>query len=111
MTRGALELETLEPRAVVEGEIVRDLVVESKNRARSLIEELMVAANETMVSALEEAGLPAIQRVVRVPKYWDGIETAALYGVIFRPDQTGRRCLLISRKEVTRPFPTCPSPW
>lgn len=102
MTRGALELETLEPRAVVEGELVRDLVVDSKNRARSLIEELMIAANETMVFALEEAGLPAIQRVVRVPKYWDGIvETAARYGETLPsgPDSKALAAFLIRRKE------------
>jgi exoribonuclease-2 len=102
MTRGALELETLEPRAVLEGELVRDLVVESKNRARSLIEELMVAANETMVASLEQAGLPAIQRVVRVPKYWDGIvETAARFGDTLPaiPDSKALAAFLIHRKE------------
>jgi len=102
MTRGALELETLEPRAVLEGELVRDLVVESKNRARSLIEELMIAANETMVSALEEAGLPAIQRIVRVPKYWDGIvETAARYGESLPagPDSKALAAFLVRRKD------------
>jgi exoribonuclease-2 len=102
MARGALELETLEPRTIVEGDLVRDLVIEPKNRARSLIEELMIAANETMISALEEAGLPAIQRVVRVPKYWNGIvETAARYGETLppEPDSAALGAFLARRKE------------
>ena len=41
----------------------------------------MVAANRTMVSCLGKAGIPMIQRVVRVPKYWDEIIlTAAALG-------------------------------
>src|SRR3984893_11221162 len=42
---GALELETLEPRAVFDGEAVVDLKVERTNRAKQLIEDFMVAAN------------------------------------------------------------------
>lgn len=81
MARGALTLETLEPRAVVEHGIVMNLVVDEKNQARSIIEEFMIAANETMVSRLGKAGFPMLERVVRVPKYWERIvETAARFG-------------------------------
>jgi exoribonuclease R len=42
----------------------------------------MVASNQTMVNRLVDAGIPLIQRIVRVPKNWEGIvETAAEYGV------------------------------
>lgn len=82
MEMGALDLETLEAEAVVENGQVRDLVVQRQNAARSLIEEFMVAANQVMVHCLGNAGVPMIQRIVRVPKYWDRIvETAAEYGV------------------------------
>jgi VacB/RNase II family 3'-5' exoribonuclease len=84
---GALDLETLEPRAIVEAGLVRNLIVERKNRARSLIEEFMIAANETMVHYIGEAGYSMIQRVVRAPKYWDKIvDTAARHGWTLPPD-------------------------
>ena len=80
--QGALELNTIEAQAVVEEDgLVKDLVIQRQNMARCLIEEFMVAANGTMVSYLGNAGIPMIQRVVRVPKYWDEIvTTAATYG-------------------------------
>ena len=49
MEKGALDLETIEANAVVEQGFVKDLVVQKKNMARSIIEEFMVAANGTMV--------------------------------------------------------------
>ena len=82
MEQGALDLETIEPQPVLDGDKVRDLVVLKPNMARRVIEEFMVAANRTMVSRLGKAGIPMIQRVVRVPKYWDEIIlTAASFGV------------------------------
>ncbi len=71
--QGALELNTIEAEAVVEDGLVRDLVIQRQNMARCLIEEFMVAANGTMVSYLGDAGIPMIQRVVRIPKNWEGI--------------------------------------
>ena len=86
MEQGALDLQTIEPQPVVEGDKVRDLVVLKQNMARIVIEEFMVAANRTMVSFLGNAGIPMIQRVVRVPKYWDEIIlTAASFGVRLPP--------------------------
>ena len=43
--RGALRLETLEARAVFEDGVLADLRPETKNRARELIEDFMIAAN------------------------------------------------------------------
>ncbi len=81
MEQGALDLETLEAEAVMENGQVKELVVQRQNMARSIIEELMVAANQTLVSHLGDAGISMIQRIVRIPKNWDGIvETAAEYG-------------------------------
>jgi len=79
--QGALELQTIEASPVVEGGEVRDLVIQKQNMARRVIEEFMVAANGTMVAFLGDAGIPMIQRVVRVPRYWDEIIlTAKEYG-------------------------------
>jgi VacB/RNase II family 3'-5' exoribonuclease len=85
--RGALELDTLEPRTVVEEGRVCRLIVPRKNLAGHLIEDFMIAANGTMVAHLELAGIPMIQRVVRIPKHWDGIvATAAMYGETLPPE-------------------------
>lgn len=84
--RGSLDLDTLEANAIVKDEKVLDIVVQQKNLARSIIEEFMVAANGTMVAFLGKAGVPMVQRVVKVPKYWDEIVLlAGTYGEIL-PD-------------------------
>ncbi len=77
MARGALDLETLETRALVEEGLVLDLVIQEKNIARSIIEEFMVAANGTMAGRLERENIPVIQRIVREPKYWGRIVDVA----------------------------------
>ncbi len=99
--QGALELNTIEAEAVVEGDLVRDLVIQRQNMARCLIEEFMVAANGTMVNYLGTAGIPMIQRVVRIPKYWDEIViTAATYGETLpsEPDVKALAKFLIRQK-------------
>jgi exoribonuclease II len=81
LAEGALDLDTIEPRAIIENGSVREITVIKKNPARSIIEEFMVAANGTTVRFLGNAGVSMIQRIVRVPKYWDEIVlTAATYG-------------------------------
>jgi len=102
MEKGALDLETIEANAVMEQGFVKDLVVQKKNMARSIIEEFMVAANGTMVDYLGKAGIPMIQRVVRTPKYWDEIViTAATYGETLpaEPDSKALSAFLNRQKE------------
>jgi VacB/RNase II family 3'-5' exoribonuclease len=78
---GALELETLEPRAVFEGEAVSDLRLDRQNRAKQLIEDFMVAANITTARFLEQRRSPAVRRVLRSPERWQRIvELAGSYG-------------------------------
>jgi exoribonuclease-2 len=74
---GALDLETIEPRAVVENGRVVQLQQEKKNRARTLIEDFMIAANGVTARFLEAKALPSIRRVVRSPERWDRLETLA----------------------------------
>jgi exoribonuclease-2 len=79
--RGALSLQTLEARPVFEGDILRDLVPEQSNVAKSLIEELMVAANGVTARYLAAKKFPSVRRVVRTPTKWDRIvELAATKG-------------------------------
>ncbi len=79
---GALDLETIEARPVFDGDEIRDLAIERKNRAKELIEDFMIAANGVTARYLEAKGVPSLRRVVRAPKRWDRIiEVAAQYGV------------------------------
>jgi VacB/RNase II family 3'-5' exoribonuclease len=74
---GALELETIEPEAVLRDGRVVDLRVEKKNRAQELIEDFMIAANGVSAQFLVKHGVPALRRVVRSPERWDGIRKVA----------------------------------
>jgi exoribonuclease-2 len=79
--RGALSLQTIQARPVFDGEILRDLVPDQSNVAKSLIEELMVAANGVTARYLASKKFPSVRRVVRTPTKWDRIvELAAARG-------------------------------
>jgi exoribonuclease-2 len=71
--RGALDLETIEASPVTDDGRIVDLTVKQKNRARSVIEEFMVAANQVMATFLMAKNEPTIQRVVRTPERWPRI--------------------------------------
>ncbi len=70
---GALDLETIETRAVFEDHSVRGLEVERKNRAKGIIENFMIAANGVGARYLRSRWLPSLRRVVRSPARWDRI--------------------------------------
>jgi len=70
---GALSLETIEARPIFEGDTIRDLQVEEKNRAKDIIEDFMIAANGVTARYLSSRKFPSIRRVVRTPKRWDRI--------------------------------------
>jgi exoribonuclease-2 len=74
---GALDLEGIETRVAVADGRVTELRLESRNRARALIEDFMIAANGVTARYLEGKGLPAIRRVVRSPQRWDRLEALA----------------------------------
>jgi ribonuclease R len=79
--QGALSLETIEARPVFEGDFIRSLQVEEKNRAKDIIEDFMIAANGVTVRYLSSRKIASIRRVVRVPKRWGRIvEIAAEHG-------------------------------
>lgn len=75
--RGALKLETLEARPIIQKEEVLDFLVVRANPARYIIENLMVAANGVVSRYLKNANIPMIQRVVRTPKDWGEIVSVA----------------------------------
>jgi exoribonuclease II len=74
---GALDLETIEPEAIVQDGNVVDLRLDRKNRAKELIEDFMIGANEVVARFLEGKGSPVLRRVVRSPEKWDAIREVA----------------------------------
>jgi len=74
---GALELETIEPEAVLSNGQVVELRLEKKNRAQDLIEDFMIAANGVSAQFLQQHGWPVLRRVVRSPERWDRIRHVA----------------------------------
>lgn len=70
---GALNLETIEAKPVFDGEEIRDLEVEQKNRAMEIIENFMIAANGVTARHLSDHKFASIRRVVGTPKRWERI--------------------------------------
>ena len=70
---GALSLETIEAKPVFDGDQIRTLEVEEKNRAKEIIEDLMIAANGVTARYLSARKFPSIRRVVSMPKRWERI--------------------------------------
>ncbi len=98
---GALSLETLEARPVFDGDQIRELEVEEKNRAKELIEDFMIAANGVTARYLAAQKFPSIRRVVRTPKRWERItELANDYGTKLpgQPDSKALDEFLIQEK-------------
>jgi VacB/RNase II family 3'-5' exoribonuclease len=99
---GALDLETVETRPVMQADKAVDIVSLVKNRATSLIEEFMVAANGVVARTFEQAGVASIRRIVRVPKRWDRIvEVAKGLGTTLpaEPDSKALNDFLLAQKQ------------
>ena len=99
---GALDLETIETRPVMLAEEAVEIARLEKNRATSLIEEFMVAANGVIARMFDEAGVASIRRVVRTPKRWDRIvELAAGLGTRLpdAPDSRALNLFLLEQKK------------
>jgi VacB/RNase II family 3'-5' exoribonuclease len=99
---GALDLETIETRPVLVAGAAVDIAKQEKNRATSLIEEFMVAANGVVARAFESAGVASIRRIVRTPKRWDRIvEVVAGLGTTLpaEPDSKALNDFLLAQKQ------------
>lgn len=70
---GALSFETVEARPVFDGDEIRDLEVDKRNRANDIIEDFMIGANGVTARYLSSKNFPSIRRVVRTPKRWERI--------------------------------------
>jgi exoribonuclease-2 len=79
---GALDLDTVQVTPVARDGTVEALYVARKNRARDLIEDLMIAANGVVARFMAAANRSSIRRIVREPRRWDRIaDIAAGYGI------------------------------
>ncbi len=74
---GALDFETIEAKPVFDGDRLQDLVAARRDRAKELIENLMIAANARIARRLAALGRASIRRVVREPRRWDRIVALA----------------------------------
>ena len=99
---GALQFETFEPRAQVQGEQVVAILQRAHNRARQLIEEFMVATHICTAQFLEKHGGLAMRRVVRSPERWSRVvEVAKKLGDTLpaEPDAKALEAFLERRRE------------
>jgi exoribonuclease-2 len=99
---GSLEFETFQPRAVFEGEQVIDIRQQVQNRARQLIEEVMIATNGCTARYLAGQGGASLRRVVRSPERWLRIVAVAKeYGEILppEPDSKALEAFLAKRRK------------
>lgn len=99
---GALDLETIETRPITLGGDVVELTRLQKNRATSLIEEFMVAANGVMARTFDDTRVASIRRVVRTPKRWERIvELAGGLGTTLpaEPDSKALNDFLLAQKQ------------
>ena len=84
--RGSFEFESLEPRLILDqnGKVV-DIVLRKQRSAEKLIEEFMLAANETVAEAMTWLNVPFIYRVHEEPsdeKITKLLETLDLFGYV-----------------------------
>lgn len=89
--QGSLEFQTLQPRAEFEGQRVVAIRQQEQNRARQLIEEVMIATNGCTARYLAAKGVPSLRRVVRSPERWLRIVAVAKeYGDILPDEPDGQ---------------------
>ena len=99
--RGALTLETLEVRPVFEDGALADLRPDTKNRAKELIENFMIAANVATVTFLGRNGFPSLRRVLQSPERWQRIVDLALslgHALPAKPDAIALDAFLRDRR-------------
>ena len=102
---GALSLETIEPKAVFQGDALVHLDLDPKNRAKQLIEEFMIAANGVTATYLASKKFPSLRRVLKSPERWSLIvELASGFGEKL-PDQPDAAALeaFLSRRRGADP--------
>jgi exoribonuclease-2 len=97
---GALNIETIETRAVFTNDQITDVERQAHNRATELSEVFMIASNGIVSRTL--ASVSSIRRIVRTPKRWDRIVAlAATMGTTLPAvaDSRALNAFLVSRQK------------
>jgi exoribonuclease-2 len=106
---GALSLESTEAHAVFDGDLLADLRPDSRNRAKELIENFMIAANGAAVQFLQRHHFPSLRRVLPLPERWERIVAlAAGLGekLTAEPSAMALEAFLVARRQADpRAFP------
>ena len=98
---GALNIENTEAHPVMLNSAQIEIEKQEKNRATELIEDFMIAANETVARTLEQKNISSIRRVVKTPERWDRIvQLATQHGEKLppQPDSKALNDFLTRRK-------------
>jgi len=99
--QGALEFSRAEADPVVVDGKVESIGTAFHNRATDLIEELMIASNETMAKTLRAAKRSCIRRVVKSPERWARIvELVGRHGTVLpaEPDSGALNAFLQAQR-------------
>jgi len=100
---GALEFASSDVEHVFDGDTLQEVRPAVPNRATSLIENLMIAANGVVARFLDARGFPSLRRVVRSPERWDRIRALAVLTGDTLPaaaDSAALAAFLAHRKDV-----------
>ena len=102
VNNGALEIETVEARAVSQDGKVTAIEKTEKNTATDIIEDFMIAANGAVARFLEAHRVSCIRRIVRSPERWDRIvDLAKQFGKTLpaRPDPAALHDFMVERRQ------------
>jgi VacB/RNase II family 3'-5' exoribonuclease len=100
MRMGALDFQRVEADPVVVNGTVQSIQPAERNRATELIEEFMIAANETMARTLKAAKRSCIRRVVKSPERWARIvDLAAQHGAKLPAEPDSRQLNLFLQQQ------------
>ncbi|HKN58708.1 MAG TPA: ribonuclease catalytic domain-containing protein, partial [Gemmatimonadaceae bacterium] len=98
---GALEIETVEARAVGDNGKVTGIEKTQKNSATDMIEDFMIAANGSVARFLQAHHVSSIRRIVRSPERWQRIvELAKQFGKALpaEPDPVALHDFMLERR-------------
>lgn len=99
---GALVFGTVEAKPVFSDEKLVDIIPETGNRAKEMVEDFMIAANSVTAKYLASMNYVSIRRVVSKPKRWDRIvSVVAKHGTNLpaQPDSIALEKFLVSSQK------------
>jgi exoribonuclease-2 len=101
LEKGALDIETIEARAISTNGQVTAIEKTQRNTATDVIEDFMIAANQSVASFLEQHHVSGIRRIVRSPERWERIvDLAKEFGkqLPAAPDPVALQTFMLERK-------------